>query len=270
MQVFKRYLTLLTISALPFFWPELSRADLLILDPGLENNPDASGALVVIRIHGQITGRDVTVANNLTKTVIRTIRKPVVVIAELDSPGGEVSAAVELGRLLRKHKALAKVEDGSICASACVFVLAGATNRNVVGEVLIHRPYNPDDQVTSATLQKEKYSALRKEVAKFLDEVNISTSLYDDMLRISPDEARALSASDLEKYGLSADDPYEDEANDVKEAKRLGVSRQEYGRRKTRSRTVCKSDDLPPLEDHTMPEWLQWAECDGAVMEGKR
>jgi len=59
----------------------------------------------------------------------------------LNSPGGDVTAAIATGRLLRSVEAPVAIKDNQECVIACVLILAGATNRLIYGKVGIHRPY---------------------------------------------------------------------------------------------------------------------------------
>ena len=161
----------------------------------------------------------------------------------LNSSGGDVATAINMGRFLRARNASANVGANAICASACVFVLAGATQRAVQthlgGKVGIHRPYDPNDQETTMEGQKKQQQQLEKIIKSFLSDTNVPESLYDEMLRVPPGEIRMLSASELRKYGLNANDPYWDDARETQEAKKLGMSRKEYLERKARARTIC-------------------------------
>ena len=68
----------------------------------------------------------------------------------LDSEGGDVYAALRIGRMLRKARAWTHVLKGSKCISACVFLLAGSVRRDVDGGVVgIHRPYSSDTEALS-------------------------------------------------------------------------------------------------------------------------
>lgn len=59
----------------------------------------------------------------------------------LDSPGGDVDAAIIAGLFLREIKARTLVVKGS-CASACVLIFVGGVQRILVGGRLgLHRPY---------------------------------------------------------------------------------------------------------------------------------
>ncbi len=160
---------------------------------------------------------------------------------ELDSAGGDVQTALVMGRMLRVAKAQAAVLQNRKCFSSCVFLLAGATGRYVAGSIGIHRPYAPHDVNTTAAAQKQWYDRLEKEVKAFLTEVNISQDLYDHMIRVPPESMTLLARNDLQRYGLSEDDPFETAATDASLARSLGISTQELIRRKARAAAECNS-----------------------------
>jgi hypothetical protein len=60
---------------------------------------------------------------------------------EINSQGGDVNAAIAIGRMFRKERAHLQVNENSVCISACVLILAGAVERPVSGAIGIHRPY---------------------------------------------------------------------------------------------------------------------------------
>ena len=163
----------------------------------------------------------------------------------LNSQGGDVAAAMKMGRLLRANEAWAFVRPNDVCASACVLILAGATMRTVLGYVVVHRPFwtfigeRPTSQV-----QKER-DDLRNEMRKYLEEVNVSPLLLELMDSIPPEKARVLTAEELELFKLSTDDPVYQEKLDAYWAKKLGISRQELVRRKAQ----CSS--ISDLETHS-------------------
>lgn len=159
----------------------------------------------------------------------------------LNSAGGDVRAAIEIGRILRKENRDAIVDKQDVCASACVFVLAGAPFRMVAGKVGIHRPFLPNDTVTDPAQQKERYKLWERDLKLYFDEVNVNPALYDDMLRISPGAVRYLSTVELERYGLAGADPYIQEAGLTNSANLLRISKEELLRRRARIRSDCKS-----------------------------
>jgi tetratricopeptide (TPR) repeat protein len=167
----------------------------------------------------------------------------------LDSPGGDVAAALEIGRILRSEGMSATVERGAHCMSACVFVLAGAEKRRIDGIVGIHRPRYPipNDPVNSANVIKS-YEGLSDTERLYLKEMGVSTTLVDEMLRFEPDNIRILTRPELDKFGLGESPAGPEvqklaamkEALILKIAQAYGLSRDEYMRRDALIERTCK------------------------------
>lgn len=165
----------------------------------------------------------------------------IIIRVDLKSNGGDVDAALKIGGIMRKTIAsVAVVPEKGICASACVFILAGAANRIVSGQVGIHRPYDPGNTNISSKSQKMKYARLAKKIKDYLSEMNIQPKLYDDMIYISPENIKILSINELQSYGLGVNDPYIEEATSASYAKQLGISRQELAGRMAYADQICK------------------------------
>jgi hypothetical protein len=205
--------------------------------------------------------------NEVARIVKARGRVPVIFI-RLDSTGGSVSASLLIGRLLRKYDAIAAVEKNARCLSSCVYVLAGAPSRAVDGTVGIHRPFDPNDMVTSEIAQKEKYKQWGIEITAYLKEMNIPTRLYDDALFISPERKKVLSDDELHGYGLNENDPYEDEANAVKQAREHGISHAMLAARKARANIEC--DRFEVTDESSRDEDMSRMNCENAVLKGAR
>ena len=163
----------------------------------------------LIEIRGEISGKDVASLMGFLPSY------PGPIVA-LDSRGGDVEAAIKIGQLLRKWSRQVVIRPNAVCISACVLVLAGAESRWVYGKVGIHRPYFTNDVAIEALAQKENYMRVEALIKTYLEEVNVRSVLYDDMLRISPSKVRFLSQEELESYGIGESDPYAEEARTVK------------------------------------------------------
>jgi len=205
-------------------------------------------------LKGSISRKDFDDINDLVRGFDEKLKGKWFAILELDSTGGNIEAAIDIGRLLRQRELAASVDRDARCLSACVYVLAGASRRivNQYATVGIHRPYDPDDRADSPEQQKAKQARWGTLITKFLGSVNVPSRLYEDSLFIPPDRMKILSAGELQQYGLNANDPYVDEADEIREAKRLGLSRQELGKRKAAARVRCgldrMNDDTPTAQ----------------------
>ena len=204
--------------------------------------PQSQSKIATISVTGEIRRDDL---KHFVEFSLAALRDSTVDFfrVELDSTGGDVKTALAMGRILRVAKAQAAVPRNAKCFSSCVFLLAGATIRYVDGSIGIHRPYAPHDVNTTAAAQKQWYDRLEKEVKAFLKEVNIPQELYDHMIRIPPERMTLLGRNDLQRYGLSEDDPFETAATDASLARSLGISTQELIRRKAKAAAECSSLD---------------------------
>ena len=157
----------------------------------------------------------------------------------INSEGGDVEAAIAVGRQLRRIRAVVLMWDKARCLSSCVFVLAGATGRMLYGQIGIHRPYalRTDERDYDAVQQDQR--RLAKLAKEYLEEMNVSPSLYDAMVTIPPEKVRLLSRTELEQFGITDVDPVEQEVLDAAEARKYGLSKTEYLRRKGQVDVVC-------------------------------
>ncbi len=175
----------------------------------------------------------------------------------LESIGGDVETALAMGRILRLDKARVVVLREGKCFSSCVLVLAGGVGRYVEGPVGIHRPYTPVDSRVTASSQKQHYERLEKDVKAYLRAMNIPAELYDHMIRIPPEQVKILTNDELQRYGLSEDDPYEDAARVAAVAKHLGITAKELIRRQAKINSECtssNSDDRGRCHDRILTE----------------
>jgi len=78
-------------------------------------------------------------------------------IVSINSNGGNVDAAIDIGFLFRENRECLTVFREDNCNSACVFALAGAPYRNVVGKVGVHRPYIEGYKRETPSDQKKEY-----------------------------------------------------------------------------------------------------------------
>lgn len=216
-------------------------------------NSRGAGHVPTITISGEITPNDVNnfkallaKANENSKSLGMTFGGGGAVQINLDSQGGDLASSLMIGKMIRDFSGIATVgvNKESKCVSSCVFVLAGAPRRTVKGMVGIHRPYLRADTETTVVGQKAAYANMENVIKKYLDSMNVPTNLYDQMIRIPPENVRWLTQGELQSYGLSEDDPYYHEADTSRLAERFGLSKQEYLDVLAESDSVCRQ--APP------------------------
>jgi hypothetical protein len=188
----------------------------------------------------------------------------------INSRGGSVPAAMAIGRMLRREGAWIGVN--GVCFSACVFILAGAVDRQIgkSDQVGIHRPYlrSTPEKPLEADQVKRTYSRALQGMRNYLREMNVSPRLADDILATEPENNHILTEAELKAYRLTGVDPAEQqrraiqkEAADVQEANELGLNRQEYTRRKTLGEKLCTYSASGALADY-----IEYADCKTRIL----
>lgn len=143
----------------------------------------------------------------------------------LNSEGGDLAAAMAIGRFARSAGLDVIVPADAVCFSACVFILSAGIEKTVLGEVGIHRPYftsSVDGSVADAIM------TVKSEAGQFFADMNISPSLAEDMFSIEPSDMRILTQAELRDYRLNTMDYVTREARSVAAAQRYGLSRAAY------------------------------------------
>lgn len=133
-----------------------------------------------------------------------------------DSSGGNLGAAIELGRLLRKNNARTIVgrskpsgdrffdwTPGGECTSACVFAFLGGATRWVgAGELGVHQFYAPDNQnVPTAATQR-----IMGDLVIYLIEMGISPELLSVASNVRPDDMLFLDEVKLQQLLIATTD----------------------------------------------------------------
>ncbi len=218
----------------------------------------------IYEISGTISSTDVPVVKKVLEDLQKNKISP---IFRLNTTGGDIISAIEIGRQLRKYRAIAMTYEQGKCYSACIYILSGAVRRVLTKAVGIHRPYSTDTSNRDfQTIQKES-----KNIAmisrKYFEEMNISSILFDDMMAISPENIKILTEDDFQKYGLLSIDPVEQEIDDAFQARKYKITKQEFLRRKSRADYACN-----PLYLYgtNTGDFIYYKECLDEVLSGKK
>ncbi len=144
----------------------------------------------------------------------------------LNSKGGDVVAAMEMGKILREHRAWIWVFPGSECSSACVLILAGGMDRNICNETKIgvHRPIFNEEYFSNLDFDDatKLYTKLTDELHSYLLNMGIKDSLFEKMMSIKSNEVEYLSNDYSKKVGLDGKDPAYEEWQRAKTVQNWG------------------------------------------------
>ncbi len=130
----------------------------------------------------------------------------------LNSPGGSVSDALAMGRLIREKGFATSVDAGALCASSCPLVFAGGTERLAApnAALAVHQIYAATEAGTSAAGRlaaagnaMSEAQAVTAEISRYLISMGIDAEVWLRALETPPDRLSYFSADDLTRLKLA-------------------------------------------------------------------
>jgi len=143
-------------------------------------------------------------------------------ILDLDSSGGQVESAIVAGDGIGESNWTIWVREGSICHSACVFVLAAGDNRLVSGKVGIHRMMRISSKATSRAELNRELHEVYDNVKDYLQRNGVAVGVADLMMTVPNRSLRLLSADELRQYGLDGTNAVQDDLERIKQMRACG------------------------------------------------
>ena len=122
----------------------------------------------------------------------------------LNSGGGDVFAAMELGEEIRNQWALTAVDDDGQCLGACVLVLAAGVRRTPAPEKVGLQRLNFEQTRDRA---KQKHAGLAKSVEAYLARMGMPKRLFQEIRQQPSERVLFLDAQRLKALGLNGTDP---------------------------------------------------------------
>lgn len=217
-------------------------------------------------VEGRIGAADLRAFREAAK-LPRARKGPVLVY--LNSTGGEVEAALEIGRVLRTlPTTYTMVHESSVCHGACVFVLAAGHGRIADGRIGVHRLSPASGTGGNPGDAKEGLAELRGKIRAYLEFVNVRSVLLDAMQRVPANEMKILREVEVRQFGLNEFDPAYQDRLDTRAATRHGLRKTDYLLRKLEAQQRCR--DAKP--DLSRPESIvaQLAKLNACIDEGIR
>ncbi len=125
----------------------------------------------------------------------------------LNSPGGDVDDALDIGRLIRDRELSVVIAPGAVCFSACPYILAGGVEREVSrkGFVGVHQHYFGENTYLPAFLLVSDIQAGQGEAMAFLGEMGIDPMLMAKALITPPDDIYVLLPEELDSFRLATE-----------------------------------------------------------------
>jgi hypothetical protein len=175
---------------------------------------------------------------------------------DLDSEGGDMDAAMAIGRLLRARDATVSVDwiGDEKCLSSCVLIYAAGVKRKNSSQEMarlgsksifgtgigIHRFYFASlrEGATTAEIQASR-NKQKERVRVYLSDMNVSSQLLDAMEATPPEKMRMLTVKELNAFGLSDKDPVFDEKEVARLAAYYGLTSAVYRKRAVEAEAYC-------------------------------
>lgn len=151
-----------------------------------------------IRVTGPIRPGDALVLRGL----LGAEPDPAVVI--LNSHGGSVTEALEMGRDIRRHAASTYVGKGQKCVSACILAFVGGVRRAVSkdGELGSHQFYWPDGQAPAGAQATAMSQRLSASVLRHFIALDVDPEALTLIMETPPEEMLIFTRTLLERFRL--------------------------------------------------------------------
>ena len=129
----------------------------------------------------------------------------------LDSPGGVVTEALQIGALLREKGFGTLVENGALCASSCPLIFASGVTRTAapgaaIGVHQIYAAIGTADQLKggarAAGEAMSNTQSVTATITRHLTDMGIDAALWINALETPPDRLYYFSREELERYRL--------------------------------------------------------------------
>jgi len=166
------------------------------------DDPSPSPCILTVLLRGAINAlrvRLIETALQRRDDALPAMRRPIALRLDVDTHGGELFSALEIGRILRRESAAIYIGPRAQCSSACVFVLMGAPDRRIApsARIGIHRPS------LGANEREAIVDAMIPQLVLYADKMGVPRRIIDDMVLISTEYFRYLSARELADYGIA-------------------------------------------------------------------
>lgn len=130
---------------------------------------------------------------------------------DLDSPGGSVMDALQIGALIHAKGLATTVSTGALCASSCPLVLAGGKTRMVAekASVGVHQIYaaaiaaDPTSLAQAAGVAMSEAQRKTGDILTYLASTGVDPALWTHALATPPDQLYYLSPKEMKALRLT-------------------------------------------------------------------
>jgi hypothetical protein len=161
---------------------------------------------------------------------------------DLDSNGGSVSAAMQIGRLIRKFDGTTSVRENGKCYSSCALIFIAGVERFNSGQLGLHRPYLATAPQSRETIEMQ-LPLMLSAVKGYITEMGVTDDFYQQMVNTDPSKVAIYKGKEFEKL-VPVVDPTHEEVEMSYQARQYGVTTSEM-RRRRQDMFDCKNLAFP-------------------------
>lgn len=197
---------------------------------------DRNDGVINVTITGMITDQDAKQFQKMASELERAELASVI----LDTTGGDVSAAINIGRLVRKLDGWTTITGK--CYSSCALIFIAGVRRFNFGKLGLHRPYFSTAPQSRETIEKA-VPLMLSTLKNYIAEMGITDSFYEQMVNTEPSQMVIYDGIDSTAL-VPEQDPVYAEIAVASEARRLGVTTIEMRRRNKEAEENCRNRDV--------------------------
>jgi ATP-dependent protease ClpP protease subunit len=206
-------------------------------------SPCTQGGVARLRYKGKINAEFGTLVERVTAVADDLdVGKRVL---DVDSAGGQVEDAIQVGDFIAESRWTIWVREGAICHSACVFILSAGDTRMIAGRVGIHRIIRMSSTATTRAQLNAELRVVYERVRDYLERNGAAVAVADLMMAVPNRGLRLLTPDELQLYGLDGVNPAQDDLDRLRLMRKCGedfVSRRDSFVRAFDKR--CKTPDI--------------------------
>ncbi len=174
----------------------------------------------------------------------------------LDSTGGDVDAAMQIGRIIRKNEGIINVRENYKCYSSCALIYIAGVQRSNFGVIGLHRPYLASAPQSRQSIERETPLMLQK-LKSYMQEMGITDLFYREMVNTQPSDMKLYVGQDIEKI-VPESDPTYDEVITSYLARVYGADDTVEMRARRKDSENCVALAPDPNRESTCSEAIMW------------
>jgi hypothetical protein len=170
-------------------------------------------AQLTLFISGKITQSDAKALQELSADMEHDALS-----VHLDSEGGDVSAAMQIGRLIRKYEGTTFIvhdlNDGHDpldikCYSSCALIFIAGVLRLNSGQLGLHRPYLASAPRSRQAVEKQ-VPLMLSAIKQYITEMGITDNFYEQMVNTEPSQMAIYDSDNYKKLVPEYDPVYQE------------------------------------------------------------